>query len=122
MKIFDCPYDKEFVFNLYSRICPNFKDYEKITKKKMLEKILDFYSDYNNIIDICTYREIIFLKMIVDGYAGGENSVILSQSSTWSQVTEIYAVIIIAIIPMLIAYPFIQKYFKSGITLGANKG
>ena len=61
-------------------------------------------------------------KMIVDGYAGGENSVILSQSSTWSQVTEIYAVIIIAIIPMLIAYPFIQKYFKSGITLGANKG
>ena len=61
-------------------------------------------------------------KMIVDGYAGGEDSVILSQSSTWSQVTEIYAVIIIAIIPMVIAYPFIQKYFKSGITLGANKG
>ena len=67
MKIFDCPYDKEFVFNLYSRICPNFKDYEKITKKKMLEKILEFYSDYNNIIDICTYREIKLLKMIANG-------------------------------------------------------
>ena len=61
-------------------------------------------------------------KMIVDGFAGGEESVILTQSSTWSQTTMIYAVIIIAIIPMLIAYPFIQKYFKSGITIGANKG
>lgn len=61
-------------------------------------------------------------KMIVDGYAGGEESVILTQSSTWSQTTVVYAVIIIAIIPMLIAYPFIQKYFKTGITLGADKG
>ena len=61
-------------------------------------------------------------KMIVDGFAGGEESVILTQSSTWSQTTMIYAVIIIAIIPMLVAYPFIQKYFKTGITLGANKG
>ncbi len=61
-------------------------------------------------------------KMIVDGFAGGEESVILTQSSTWSQTTMIYAVIMIAIVPMLIAYPFIQKYFKTGITIGANKG
>lgn len=61
-------------------------------------------------------------KMIVDGYAGGEESVILTQSATWSQITVVYAVIIIAIIPMVIAYPFIQKYFKTGITLGADKG
>lgn len=27
-----------------------------------------------------------------------------------------------AIIPMLVAYPFIQKYFKSGVTLGGVKG
>ena len=61
-------------------------------------------------------------KMIVDGFAGGEESVILTQSSTWSQTTVIYAVIMIAIIPMLIAYPFLQKYFKTGMTIGANKG
>lgn len=61
-------------------------------------------------------------KMIVDGFAGGEDSVILTQSSTWSQTTVIYAVIIIAIVPMMIAYPFLQKYFKTGMTIGANKG
>lgn len=61
-------------------------------------------------------------KMIVDGFAGGEDSVVLTQSSTWSQMTVIYAVIMIAIIPMMIAYPFIQKYFKTGMTIGAVKG
>ena len=61
-------------------------------------------------------------KMIVDGFAGGEDSVIVTMNSTWSQLTVIYAVIIIAVVPMIIAYPFIQKYFKSGITIGAVKG
>ena len=32
------------------------------------------------------------------------------------------ASVFLSAIPMVIAYPFIQKYFKSGITLGANKG
>lgn len=61
-------------------------------------------------------------KMIVDGFASGEDSVIVTMASNWSPLTVIYAVIIIAIVPMLIAYPFIQKYFKSGITIGAVKG
>lgn len=66
--------------------------------------------------------QVFLKKMIVDRVSGGEDSVILTQTSTWSQTTVIYAIIIIAIIPMLIAYPFIQKYFKSGLTIGANKG
>ena len=36
MKIVDCPYDKGFVFDLYRRIYPDFKNYDKITKKKMI--------------------------------------------------------------------------------------
>ena len=66
MKIVDNPYKKEFVFDLYSRIYPKFKEYDKITRKKMLEKIIEFYSDYNNIIDMCTYREIKFLKRMAN--------------------------------------------------------
>ena len=59
MKIVDNPYKKEFVFDLYSRIYPDFKNYDKITKKKMIEKIREFYSNYNNISNI---NHIVFIS------------------------------------------------------------
>ena len=32
------------------------------------------------------------------------------------------AIAVIAVIPLLVAYPFFQKYFVKGITLGSVKG
>ena len=32
------------------------------------------------------------------------------------------ALILVAMLPMLILYPFVQKYFVKGVTLGAVKG
>ena len=57
---------KEYVFDKYTRIVKDFKDYDKITKVKMLDEIYKVYSDYNNIIDICTTRELKYLKMVLD--------------------------------------------------------
>jgi len=33
-----------------------------------------------------------------------------------------YALIIVSVIPILIIYPFIQKYFVKGVMIGAIKG
>lgn len=33
-----------------------------------------------------------------------------------------YAVIIVSVIPILLVYPFIQKYFTKGVMVGAVKG
>lgn len=57
---------KEFVYDKYIRIVEKFKDYEKITKVKMLEAIYDVYSEPDNIIDICTTRELKLLKKILN--------------------------------------------------------
>lgn len=59
-------FKKEYVYERYTRIVNNFKDYDKITKVKMLDAIYDVYSDYNNIIDICTTRELKYLKMVLN--------------------------------------------------------
>ena len=59
-------YKKEYVFDSYSRIVEDFKDYEKITKVNMLKEILKVYSDCQNIIDICTGRELKYLKMLLE--------------------------------------------------------
>ena len=60
-------YRKELVFEHYSKIIKDFKDYEKITKVKMLEAIYKVYEDPKNIIDICTTRELKYLQMSIDG-------------------------------------------------------
>lgn len=64
--------------------------------------------------------QVLLKKLIVDKVANETEAAIVTASSTWSPTTVIYAIIIIAIVPMLVAYPFIQKYFKTGLTIGAN--
>lgn len=66
--------------------------------------------------------QVLLKKIIVDRVAGESEAQIVTAISTHSPTTVIYAIIIIAIIPMLIAYPYIQRYFRSGLTIGANKG
>jgi putative aldouronate transport system permease protein len=39
-----------------------------------------------------------------------------------SQETLIYTNIVVTVIPIILVYPFIQKYFVKGITIGALKG
>jgi len=43
-------------------------------------------------------------------------------ANTMTEQTIIYATIVVAVIPMLVLYPFIQKYFVKGIMIGAIKG
>ena len=57
---------KEFVYDKYIRIVREFKDYEKITKVKMLNAIYSVYSEPDSIIDICTTRELKLLKKILN--------------------------------------------------------
>ena len=66
--------------------------------------------------------QVMLKKLLVDRVAGAEEAAIVTASSATSPDTIIYAIIILAVIPMLVAYPYLQRYFKSGATLGAVKG
>lgn len=66
--------------------------------------------------------QVLLKKLIVEQTTTSNDAALITAASTSSQTTIIYAYIIIAIVPMLIVYPFVQKYFKTGTTLGAVKG
>lgn len=66
--------------------------------------------------------QVLLRKLVVEVSTSGDAAALVTKDSLSSPTTIIYAVIMFAMVPMLIVYPFIQKYFKSGMTLGAVKG
>lgn len=63
----------------------------------------------------------VLLTKMIKGLRGAADSTEMGFIQ-YSEETVIYATIMISVIPMLILYPFIQRFFVRGITLGAVKG
>ncbi len=59
-------FKKEYVYEQYTRIVQDFKDYEKITKVKMLDAIYKVYDNPDHIVGICTTRELKYLKKVLN--------------------------------------------------------
>ena len=64
----------------------------------------------------------VFLKEIIVEMQRNAEFMVGMDNTAYSTETLIYAFMVIAIIPMLAVYPFIQKYFEKGIMIGAIKG
>lgn len=64
--------------------------------------------------------QVMLKKMIVEAKIA-ETIEGMDTTINYSVETLIYATIIISIIPMMLAYPFIQQYFQKGIMIGAVK-
>ena len=68
--------------------------------------------------------QVILKKLVVDRQASSESVANMDSSvlgGGTSSETVIYATIMLAVIPMLIIYPFVQKFFVKGITVGSVK-
>lgn len=65
--------------------------------------------------------QVILKKLIVELNMNFSETAGIDYSAT-SRETTVYATIMISIVPMMILYPFVQKYFVKGIMIGAVKG
>lgn len=68
--------------------------------------------------------QVVLKKLVVDMSGHGE-SVSLgteARSQNLSEETVMYATMVFSILPMLVLYPFIQRFFVKGVTLGSVKG
>ena len=62
----------------------------------------------------------VFIRLMLEEYTSSDNLPSL-MNLDYSPNSAIYALIIVAIIPILVIYPFIQKYFAKGVNMGGVK-
>ncbi len=60
-------------------------------------------------------------EMISSGGLTAENAEYISELMQRAEILK-YAIIIVSTVPVLVAYPFLQKYFMRGIMAGSLKG
>ena len=58
----------------------------------------------------------VLLEVTTSLSAGGETV------TNYSTKSMTYAIIMVSVIPMIMVYPFIQKYFAKGVMIGSVKG
>ncbi|WNQ08933.1 carbohydrate ABC transporter permease [Paenibacillus aurantius] len=84
---------------------------------------LMFLNDYAKYPLQLILRDIVLQNTLADQLASQGNAALANdlQESITPQSVQ-YATLVISIVPMLIVYPFIQKYFVKGIMIGSLKG
>ncbi|MFV0503825.1 MAG: carbohydrate ABC transporter permease [Lachnospirales bacterium] len=66
--------------------------------------------------------QVILRKLLVEQQGLMEGDMSTGPNAPYSKDTITYATIIISTLPMILVFPFIQKYFRTGVTLGGVKG
>ena len=62
----------------------------------------------------------VYMRIVVDDYQAMFDNMPINLP--YSADSYIYAILVCSIIPVLIIYPYIQKYFAKGVNLGGTKG
>ena len=61
----------------------------------------------------------VFIRLKLEEYTDPE--IIAGWNETYASDSMIYALVVCSIVPILIIYPFIQKYFAKGVNMGGVK-
>jgi putative aldouronate transport system permease protein len=64
----------------------------------------------------------VLLRRLIVNVSYNVNEAVDMSINTMTEQTIVYSTIVVAVLPMLILYPFIQKFFVRGIMVGAIKG
>lgn len=84
---------------------------------------LMFLNDYKMYPLQLILRDIVLQNSLADQLAASGNVALANELKTDITPQSVqYATLVVSIVPMLIVYPFIQKYFVKGIMIGSLKG
>ena len=100
------------VFETYITVISNFKEYNKITKAKMINSIIEEYKNSENIINLCTNKELKYLKLL----ANNKNSLSYNKKYDWEIKTLDNKFLIILIDDKIYIPKELQKSIHKAIT------
>ena len=89
---------------------------------------LGFWNDWNNGLYYVSRSEMFTIQVLLNRMIQDIQALASNQNATGNAVLNLptvsirMAIAFVAILPILVIYPFLQKYFASGIALGAVKG
>ena len=66
--------------------------------------------------------QLYLVKVLVENTQSLADSILMSEEKSLAIMQVKYAIIIVATLPILSIYPFLQKYFVKGVMIGAIKG
>ena len=66
--------------------------------------------------------QVLLKKLIVENSISSDFTTAIDMTARISAETITYGTIVISVIPIILVYPFIQKYFVKGVMVGAVKG
>ena len=61
-------------------------------------------------------------RIVVEGNMDVVDPALASQYESFTPESIKAATVVVTVLPMILAYPFVQKYFNKGINLGGVKG
>ena len=99
-----------------------------IISVEMLYYAVFHWNDYFNALIYTSGAEVQPLQMVLrrillqnEAFASGNGGVQGGYAQSSADQVK-YAVIIVSTVPILVVYPFVQKYFEKGVMIGAVKG
>lgn len=66
--------------------------------------------------------QLYLVKVLVDNTQSVADSIVASEEKSLAIMQVKYSIIIVSTLPILLVYPFLQKYFVKGVMIGAIKG
>ena len=94
----------------------------------VLYSLVGYWNSYFNSLLYLTNRDLFPLQRVLDrilvsnqANAGGAGSIGAGEAALMNKVLK-YVTIVVASAPLLIIYPFFQKFFEKGMLIGGLKG
>ena len=85
-------------------------------------KALMYWNDWTNSLYYITDKKLVGIQALLNLAQSMDASMVATDAAAIPSLTLRMAIAVVGMLPMIVLYPFFQKYYMKGLTVGAVKG